>query len=48
MKDPGFKLKGLQIRQRIYLFDGKSDDSDRFVRDICNAAIHNWNVIKAG
>jgi hypothetical protein len=48
IEDPGFKLKDLRIRQRIYLFDGKSDDSDRFVRDICNAAIHNWNVIKAG
>lgn len=48
IEDPGFKLKDLKIRQRIYLFDGKSDDSDRFVHDICNAAIHNWNVITAG
>jgi hypothetical protein len=48
IEEPGFELKELKIRQRIYLFGGKSDDSDRFVRDICNAAIHNWNVLQAG
>jgi hypothetical protein len=47
IEDPGFELKDLAIRQRIYLFGGESGDSDRFVRDICNAAIHNWNVIDA-
>jgi hypothetical protein len=48
IEEPSFELKELKIRQRIYLFGGKSDDSDRFVRDICNAAIHKWNVIQAG
>lgn len=43
--DPGFELKDLRIRQRLYLFGGKSGDSDRFVRDLCNAAIHHWNVL---
>jgi len=42
---PGFELKELRIRQRIYLFGGKSEESARFVRDICNAAIHQWNVL---
>lgn len=42
---PGFELKDLRIRQRIYLFGGKGDESARFVRDICNAAIHQWNVL---
>jgi hypothetical protein len=42
---PGFELKELRIRQRIYLFGGKGDDSARFVRDICNAAIHQWKVL---
>lgn len=45
--DPGFTLSSLKIRQRIYLFGGKTDESDRFVRDICNAAIHQWNVTQA-
>ena len=45
--EPGFTLKNLKIRQRIYLFGGKVDESDRFVRDICNAAIHQWNVTQA-
>lgn len=47
IKDPGFTLSSLKIRQRIYLFGGKTDESDRFVRDICNAAIHQWNVTQA-
>jgi hypothetical protein len=38
---PGFELKDL----RIYLFGGKGDESVRFVRDLCNAAIHQWNVL---
>lgn len=42
---PGFELKELRIRQRIYLFGGKGDESGRFVRDLCNAAIHQWNVL---
>lgn len=42
---PGFELKDLHIRQRIYLFGGKGDESGRFVRDLCNAAIHQWNVL---
>lgn len=45
IEKPGFELKELKIRQRVYLFGGKRDDADRFVRDICNAAIHHWDVI---
>lgn len=44
--DPGFELKDLKIRQRLYVFDAEAKDSDRFIRDICNGAIHNWNVIQ--
>ena len=47
IKEPGFVLKDLKIRQRIYLFGVKSDESSRFVRDICNAAIHQWTVSQA-
>lgn len=46
IEDPGFELKELSIRQRIYVFGGGSDESDRFIRDICNYAIHNWSVIQ--
>ena len=46
IKDPGFELKDLKIRQRLYLFDAKAADSDRFIRDICSGAIHNWSVIQ--
>lgn len=42
---PGFELKELRIRQRVYLFGGKGDESGRFVRDLCNAAIHQWKVL---
>ncbi|MEM9284099.1 MAG: hypothetical protein AAGA96_19950 [Verrucomicrobiota bacterium] len=45
IEEAGFELVDLRIRQRIYLFGGKREDSERFVRDICNAAIHQWNVI---
>jgi len=47
IKNPGFELKNLEIRQRIYAFGESPGDnlSDRFVRDICNGAIHNWKVI---
>lgn len=43
--EPGFELKDLRIRQRFYIFGGKQEDSARFVRDLCNAAIHHWNVL---
>ncbi|MEX2579838.1 MAG: hypothetical protein WD342_12340 [Verrucomicrobiales bacterium] len=46
MEKPGFKLTDLVFRQRLYVFGGKGEESSRFVRDICNAAIHNWNVIE--
>lgn len=46
LKDPGFSLNHLTIRQRIYLFgEGKAEPS-QFIRDLCNPAIHQWNVIE--
>jgi hypothetical protein len=45
IENPGFELKELNIRQRIYLFGDGANESDRFIRDICNYAIHNWSVI---
>lgn len=46
IEDPGFELSDLKIRQRLYVFGGGDGKSDRFIRDICNGAIHNWNVIQ--
>ncbi|MEM9479892.1 MAG: hypothetical protein AAGA58_09600 [Verrucomicrobiota bacterium] len=40
-------LKGLRIRHRIYVFaDGGANDA-AFVRDLCNPAIHAWEVRQA-
>jgi len=50
LRNPGFELKDLKIRQCIYVFSAKpseSCDPEIFVRDICNGAIHNWNVSAA-
>lgn len=43
---PGFVLKKLTIRQRIYVFGDGEADPKRFIRDICNPAIQNWKVIE--
>ena len=44
--EPGFELSDLSIRQRLYVFGSGEQQSDRFIRDICNGAIHHWNVIQ--
>lgn len=46
LTDPGFVLKKLTIRQRIYVFGDGEADPKRFIRDICNPAIQNWKVIE--
>jgi hypothetical protein len=47
IENPGFALNNLTIRQRIYVFGEGEANADRFIRDICNGAVHNWRVIKA-
>lgn len=47
IEEPGFELKSLTIRQRIYVFGGEAHHSDRFVKDVCNVSIHNWSIISA-
>ncbi len=44
LKSPGFEMKELRIWQRIYLF-GDGGSPERFVRDLCNPAIHQWNIL---
>ena len=48
LNEPVFQLNDLKIRRRVYLFselDTEENDADLFVRDLCNAAIHNWEII---
>ncbi len=43
LSNPGFELKKLTLRTRIYVF-GEGAPSAPFVRDICNPAIHTWEL----
>lgn len=45
LKTPGFELSDLKLEQRVYVFGEGEVSPDRFVRDICNPAIHTWSVI---
>jgi len=48
-KDMGFTLKSLVITQRVYVF-GSGDAASlgkTFIKDICNPAIHRWNLVTA-
>ena len=44
--NPGFELKKLTLRTRIYVF-GEGAEPTQFVRDIVNPAIHTHEVLKA-
>jgi len=46
LESSDFELNDLKIEQRVYVFGDGSASPDRFVRDICNRAIHTWSVIK--
>ena len=43
LEAPGFELKKLTLRKRIYVF-GEGADPAPFIRDVCNPAIHTWEV----
>ena len=47
LETPGFDLQKLTLRKRIYVF-GEGADPSPFIRDVCNPAIHTWDVIKDG
>ncbi|MBX7208998.1 MAG: hypothetical protein K1X78_11830 [Verrucomicrobiaceae bacterium] len=44
LESPGFDLKKLTLRKRIYVF-GDDADPAPFIRDVCNPAIHTWEVL---
>ncbi|MCA1963057.1 MAG: hypothetical protein LDL31_03815 [Prosthecobacter sp.] len=46
LQNPGFTIQKLTLRRRIYVF-GKDAPEAPFVRDICNPAIHTWEVRRA-
>ena len=46
----GLEIQSLEISHRIYVFsadDGASADPLRFIKDVCNPAIHTWSVTDA-
>ena len=48
LDEPGFDLQNLRIRQRIYVFSNDGSNKSEptvFVNDICNPAIHDWELI---
>lgn len=46
LSSPGFQINRLMLRKRIYVFGENAPDAP-FVRDICNPAIHTWEVRRA-
>ena len=50
LKDPGFQLQDLKITTRIYVFHGEAaigeggKVAERIVKDVCNPAIHTWEL----
>lgn len=44
LENPGFEITSLEIRRRLYLFGEAVVEPARFVRDICNPAIHTWTL----
>lgn len=45
LENPGFDLTKLTLRKRIYVF-GDGADPAPFIRDVCNPAIHTWEIIR--
>lgn len=46
LSSPAFQINRLMLRKRIYVFGENAPDAP-FVRDICNPAIHTWEVRRA-
>lgn len=46
----GLEIQNLTISHRIYVFsanDAAASDPGRFIKDVCNPAIHTWSVTDA-
>lgn len=46
LENPGFTILKLTLRRRVHVFGDDAPDAP-FVRDICNPAIHTWEVRRA-
>lgn len=46
LQNPGFTITRLSLRKRVYVFGAEANEAP-FVRDICNPAIHTWEVRRA-
>jgi hypothetical protein len=46
LQNPGFTLTKLILRKRVYVFGNEANEAP-FVRDICNPAVHTWEVRRA-
>lgn len=44
LENPGFDLRKLTLRKRIYV-TGEGARPEPFIRDVCNPAIHTWEVL---
>jgi len=47
LSNPGFSMDQLILRRRVYVF-GEGADPAPFVKDVCNPAIHTWEVRQQG
>ena len=45
LENPGFDLRKLTLRKRIYV-SGDGARPEPFIRDVCNPAIHTWEVLE--
>lgn len=43
-RNKSIEIKSLTLTQRIYLFSDAGLTPDRFIRDVCNSAIHVWDA----
>jgi hypothetical protein len=47
VRDKAMEILSLKLTQRIYIFSDGGVAPERFIRDVCNSAIHVWSVTNA-
>ena len=43
-RNKAIEITTLKLTQRTYIFSDADPKPDRFVRDVCNPAVHTWSV----
>ena len=46
-RNKAIEITKLKLTQRVYIFSDAGAKPDRFVRDVCNPAIHTWSVTES-